>query len=350
MEFHHDRFSSPGPEWISTSYDDKDILGDLVRVAEDKFSSFIGKVIKVHKAKGLEINSSNFMIQGSSRSMVIKLLDIKNSFNLKNQIKIYEHINNLRLPGPLFIGSDNGKLLGRPFLAIEYIPGQYFSGSNRDLYHAGFAIQELHTGFKNCSELLLPESPILQSNPNEILTEFIDNKNLWNSKFDSNLLSIIQKNIDLITETESKCSANLPMLLNEEKSNFHIDLHPHNIIIGTNRATIIDIDSFKKVEWPSAIGFCFFKLSRQAIAFQGTKNISYSNLRCFFETISSRHVENKHRISLCFFGGLTEILRRILIILEGNLGYEISPWNQVLEIQIKAISEIYFLYDKVFGY
>ena len=47
---------------------------------------------------------------------------------------------------------------------------------------------------------------------------------------------------------------------------------------------------------------------------------------------------------------MTEVLRRILIILEGNLGSKISPWNKVLDIQIKAISEVCFLYEKVFGY
>ena len=44
-----------------------------------------------------------------------------------------------------------------------------------------------------------------------------------------------------------------------------------------------------------------------------------------------------------FIGAKLEILRRLLIILEGNLGEKISPWNSVLEIQINALKEVNLL-------
>ena len=207
----------------------------------------------------------------------------------------------------------------------------------------------MHKGFSNYDDLSFTEIPVLQRNTNEILTDFIKNKDEWGSKFDSNLLSILEKNIDLLIEMEAKCSANLSMLLNEDKSILHTDLHPHNIIVGTSQVVIIDVDSLKKVAWPSALGFCFYKLSRQVIAFHGTERTDYSDLKTFFETITSGYGVNKNTVDLCFLGGLTEVLRRIFIILEGNLGSKISPWNKVLDIQIKAISEVCFSIGSFFS-
>ena len=43
---------------------------------------------------------------------------------------------------------------------------------------------------------------------------------------------------------------------------------------------------------------------------------------------------------LLFLGAKTEILRRLLIILKGNEGEKISPWNNVLAIQINALREV----------
>ena len=350
MIFPHDRFSASGPVWIPMTVRDRDNIRNLVKILEKKFSSFIGNLIEVHKVKGLEINSSNFMMQGSISSIVIKLLNIQDSSAFNSHKQIYEHIKHMKLPGPHIIGVDDGQLLGQPYIAMEYIPGQYFSGSKIDLSLTGHAIQDLHNGFSNFKGLSFSELPVLQSNPNKILTKFLKHKDAWDSKFDKDLLLMLQKNVNLLIETEAKCSGNISMLLKEEKSIFHVDLHPHNIIIGDSQAVVIDVDSLKKVAWPSALGFCFYKLSRQVIALQGTEKTNYSDLKDFFETIVSRYGISENKVNLCFLGGLTEILRRILIILEGNLGSKISPWNQVLEIQIKAISEIYFLYDKVFGY
>ena len=350
MNFHLDRFSVSGPEWVPMTVNEKDNIRNLVETLGKKFSSFIGNVVEVHKVMGLEINSSNIMIQGSISSLVIKLLDPQDSANFDCQSQIYEYIKRLGLPGPHVLGVDSGKLLGRPFIAMEHIPGQYFSGSKLDLSLAGCAIGEFHQGFSDCKGLAFPELPVLQSNSNQILTEFLATKDEWDSKFGADLALTLKKNIDLLIDTEAKCSSNLSALISAEKSILHVDLHPHNIIVGASKAIVIDVDSLKIVAWPSALGFCFYKLSRQVIALQGTEKTNYSELKDFFEIIISGYGIGEKRVGLCFLGGLTEILRRILIIFEGNLGAQVSPWNQVLVIQIQAILEMHFLYKRVFGY
>jgi hypothetical protein len=350
MNFHLDRFSVSGPEWIPMSVSEKNNVSSLVEILGKKYSNTIGTVIDVHKVAGLEINSSNLRIEGSVSSLVIKLLDVQDSAIFNSQAHIYEHIKHLRLPGPRILGGDNGELLGRPFIAMDYITGHYFSGSKLDLSLVSYAIREFHQGFSNFKALSFTEVPVLQSNSHYILTEFLATKDGWDSKFGADLALMLRQNIDLLIDTEAKCSASLSTLLNLEKSILHMDLHPHNIIVGSNQAIIIDIDSLKAVVWPSALGFCFYKLARQVIAVRGTKKTNFAELKDFFEIIVSDYDISESRVGLCFLGGLTEILRRTLIILEGNLDTRVSPWNQVLEIQIRAISEIHFLYGKIFGH
>ncbi len=350
MNFYRDRFSASGPDWVSMTVKEKNNVRSLVEILGKNYSSSIGIIIDIHKVMGLEINSSNLRIEGSIGSLVIKLLDAQDSANFDSYALIYAHIKNLGLPGPHILGGDKGELLGRPFIAMDYIPGHYFSGSKLDLSLVGSAIREFHQGFSDCKALTFPELPALQSNSNHILTEFLTTNDEWDSKFGADLAFMLRQNIDLLIDTEARCSASLSTLLSVDRANLHVDLHPHNIIVGASQAIIIDIDSLKNVAWPSALGFCFYKLARQVIAVHGAEETDYSELKDFFKTIVSGYGISEKRVSLCFLGGLTEILRRILIILEGNLGAGVSPWNQVLAIQIQAISEIHFLYKRVFGY
>ncbi|MDA9282313.1 phosphotransferase [Pseudomonadales bacterium] len=329
---------------------EKSNVQSIVEMLGKNYSSHIGTIVDVHKVMGLEINSSNLRVEGTIGSLVIKILDDQDSANFDTCTLIYAHIKSLGLPGPQILGGNRGELLGRPFIVMDYIPGYYFSGSKLHLSLVGSAIRDFHQGFSACKALTFPELPALQSNSNHILTEFISTNEEWDLKFGSDLAFILRKNIDLLIDTEARCSASLSTLLSADRANLHIDLHPHNIIVGASKATIIDIDSLKNVAWPSALGFCFYKLARQVMAVHGVEETDYSELRIFFETIVSGFGISEKRINLCFIGGLTEILRRILIILEGNSGAQVSPWNQVLEIQIQAISEMHFLYERVFGY
>lgn len=350
MHFHCDRFSASGPNWVSLTVREKNNVRNLVEILGKNYPSSIGTIVNIQKVMGLEINSSNLRIEGSIGTLVIKLLDIQDSANFDSYALIYAHIKKLGLPGPHILGGDKGELLGRPYIAMNYIPGHYFSGSKLDLSLVGSAIRDFHNGFYDCKALTVPELPALQSNSNHILKEFLTTSDAWDSIFGADLAFMLQQNIDLLIDTEARCSAGLSTLLSEDRANLHVDLHPHNIIVGPSRAIIIDIDSLKNVAWPSALGFCFYKLARQVIAMHGVKGTDYSELKDFFKIIVSGYGISERKVSLCFLGGLTEILRRLLIILEGNLGGGVSPWNQVLEIQIQAISEIHFLYKRVFGY
>ena len=212
---------------------------------------------------------------------------------------------------------------------------------NKELLHRAKRI-----GFSDYQIAGMQESIVLQSNSSEILNKFLATNHEWELKFGIELAVLLSQNIDLILETEAICSARLRTLLEIDRSVFHTDLHPHNVIINVDKAIIIDVDSLKVAGWPSSLGFCFYKLVRQTIVNESIKNINLSEVREFFETISSSFVSQNNRVELCYLGALTEVLRRIIIIFEGNLDGNLSPWNQVLGIQVRALSEIRFIFGR----
>lgn len=348
MEFCLDRFSASGPDWISMNGDERKNVEQVVEILGKRFFSDIGEIIDIKKIAGLEVNSKNLLMVGKLNSSVIKFLAVEDGDIIESSIRIYDHIKNAALPGPTMTGFDQGHLLGQPFIAMNHISGRYFSGSTRDISLVGDAICNLHQGFLNYKALEFNELQLLRSNSQQILTEFMASIAFWDTKFGNDLAHILRQNVNLLIATEARCSIHIPKLSRLEKSILHTDLHPHNIIVGNDQAFIIDVDSLKSVAWPSALGFGFYKLARQVIALHGLR-VNHSALKYFFEKIVCNYNTSSDKTTLCFLGGLTEIFRRILIILEGNLGLQVSPWNEVLEIQIRALSEIHWIYEQVLG-
>ncbi|MDC1182324.1 aminoglycoside phosphotransferase family protein [Planktomarina temperata] len=348
MEFPLDRFSASGPDWVSLNEAERKNVETVVEILGKRFFCNIGEIIDLKKVAGLEVNSNHLLLVGKVNSSVIKFLAVEDVDIIDSNIRIYDHIKNAALPGPRMTSFDQGDILGQPFIVMNHISGRYFSGTTRDLSLVGDAICKLHKGFSNFKGLEIGELQLLQCNSKQILAEFMAAKASWDTKFGTNLAQILRQNVNLLIATEARCSSHISELSQLEKTNLHTDLHPHNIIVGNDQASIIDVDSLKSVAWPSALGFAFYKLARQVLALHGLRE-NHSDLKCFFEKISGNYNTSSDKIRLCFFGGLTEIFRRILIILDGNLGPRVSPWNEVLEIQIRALSEIYWIYERVLG-
>ncbi len=344
MNFNPDRFSDSGPHWTKIDTIKKKDNLDLLNLIASNYSHYYGKLENIYRVTGPEVNSSNLLIEGSVRKFVIKLINQNELSNFKTQTDLYGHIKNMNLPAPYLISSEFTPSL--PHFALDYIKGEYFSGSKKDLELTAKSVNFFHDGFKNYDKSKLLKWDVLQQNSSNILNNFYALKDEWGYKFGSEIELKLQKNIDLIFDTEASCSNNIDQILKIEESIFHIDLHPHNIIIGNGIANIIDIDSLRVARWPTALGFGFFKLVRQALVNQGIDNLDYSDIAVVFKEMSANINTGENKWELLFSGALTEILKRLLTIFEGNLGGQISPWNKTLLYQIDALSEIHFLASK----
>ena len=343
MLFAKDKFSQDGPKWEKLNPQSLISSKNLINLIEANYHNFVGRVINIYKVKGLEVNSSNFLIEGSLGKIILKVISKDAYLQLKSQDVIYNSIDKFNIPIPGMLGSADKNIdFDDAHIAIEYIKGRYFSGSSSDLSMAASAINELHNGIQNFKLINFSELPLFGSHSNDLLNRFIKTEHRWEALFDRETRILLTKHISLISAAEKYCVDNLSKLEEINKSIFHIDLHPQNILIGSIKATIIDVDSIQVSRWPIAIGFAFCKLARQALT---NDSLSDNDLRHFLNELTSSYINenNQSDIDLLFLGALSEVTRRLFTILEGNLDNKISPWNGVLGIQINVILEILFL-------
>lgn len=346
MLFSKDKFSEEGPKWEKLDAYDLVLTKNLKNISEKYYSDALGSVVNIFKVKGLEINSSNFLVEGSVGKIILKLVNENTFLQFKSEDQIYSYLDKLDTPLPRILGSANRNInFDYAHIALEYMDGKYFSGSNLELSIAATSINKLHTEIQKFELSYFSELPMLSNNSKTIFNDFIEIKDRWETLFDHETLNLLKKNINLIKIVINFCEENIKKLTIIDKSAFHIDLHPHNIIVQSKEAAIIDMDSIKISRWPIALGFTFYKLTRQALT---EKSVTDNDLNFFYEQLTSSYISNKNKddIELLFIGALSEVIRRLTIILEGNFDNKISQWNQVLSIQINAISEILFLSKK----
>ena len=347
MQFIRDRFSEKGPVWIKLTLSERVSVVSLVGDTVEKYTWYLGSVLHVYRVSGLEINSSNLLFEGTLASVVVKVLSSKDLMDLSFHNGVYSHIEKFVLPAPQIIGFEINDSPSRSFLIMRYVVGNYFSGSKFDVAVTGEAIQKFHRGISTYPILDFPEASTLQENSGAILTQILAISDQWQSKFGPGVASLLASRFEYILDIERQCSANIPSLISMEKSILHEDLHPHNIIVGSGKATIIDIDSLKLVAWPSSLGFAFYKLSRQIILENSLNRECFRDVRDFFDTIMFDYSSHPEIVRVCLNGALTEVLKRLLIVLEGNLDGHTSPWNPVLAIQIRGLCEVKFLYESL---
>ena len=151
---------------------------------------------------------------------------------------------------------------------------------------------------------------ILPKRSSEILEKFFYSLSKDTIKLNIKNINILKKNETLIFKIYDELKKNLKLIQKRPEGIFHIDLHPHNILINKSHSIIMDIE----------------------------KNfIHYS--KKFIEEIHGKDF-SKIDVKILFQGAKFEIFRRLLIIMKGNLEGNVSPWNKVLEIQVNALSEV----------
>jgi len=123
----------------------------------------------------------------------------------------------------------------------------------------------------------------------------------------------------------------------------HIDLHPHNILITKDEAIIIDLDSIYNISLNTSLGFGYYKLLRQDIA---NKSHEEKSKKLMCEIFNNTKYDNIFEPLISYYFVKKEIMRRLLLILQENLTLGSSDWNHVLNIQINALSEVDYIFQK----
>tara|TARA_Y100000590_G_scaffold446552_1_gene580439 strand:+ start:11474 stop:12532 length:1059 start_codon:yes stop_codon:yes gene_type:complete len=310
----------------------------------------IGKLKYIHKRSGIEINSNNFRIKINKNIFLLKKWS--NNLSKKKIIKInklnnilYKKIN--LIPKIIQINNKNEFLFNRQYWTLyKFLNGNHFSGSIKEFKNTSFNIGLL---YKNLRKLRIqnnfPNGPRYNSYKNrEIFNDIIKNKKNWNNMFGKKLENKLLQNWDLIKKTYNNNQKNKPLVKFKQLS--HIDLHPHNILIKNKKViSFLDMESCRNMNPGYSLAFCCLKICKQTIIKSKIKNKNKLNLlvRLFIKEVSKNYPKINLLYKHFFYYASSEVLRRILIILNQNL-QGIKTWNKVLGIQINHLKETDYLF------
>lgn len=349
MIFQPDLFSISRPCWATVSKADEHVLGDVAPFLPVSFFPLLGDL---EQSEALGINSSNFRLSTSQGVFLLKRWS--RSADVSDLEKILAMMNWLasrKLPVPAPAKFMGGEVLlqldSSAWSLFPFVEGDYFSGAGGQLE----AIAEM-TGrlMETLSQLPSNYSPSvgpkhLTAADGELLRRVEDASGRWDALLGPAHASLLSECWPaLMMEWERLVDAGLDACAVQAS---HFDLHPHNLLVSGDRITaVLDFESCKLMPVGYALGFAALKQCRQTVAL--------SQLPTDAPLVGARYIA---RLSDCCPStapivrqlgdfAVSEVLRRICIILRLNIESGDKKWNRVLPIQIGHIGEARAL----FGY
>lgn len=345
--FQEDLFSEHRTKYVPAGKEMAALIDSLVKTY---YAHKIGCVVSVEQSGALEINSNNFKVSTITDTYLIKRhLGQRDLHIIERNLDIAQYLSENSVAVPKMISTDDGMLYclyADVYWTVSlFIMGNYFSGlTKKEIILTAQAIGKL---FETLSSLPKDIQPLEQIHYNlqewdSLIAECCQRKNEWISMFGLEIAEALEQNwevIEMSLWTLKKKNINT-----ELHAPCHIDLHPHNLLVGENsQVTIIDLDSIKLANPRTMLAFGVYKLMRQ-YASHAIKETTIQEIRektyDFYQEIEKiAHVIEEDENLLQYYA-MMEVFRRICIIIEQNLQNGCSDWNHVLMIQINALSEI----------
>ena len=336
--FQKDLFSNYTPLWSDRNLVNDDIGKAIISVINLRYGFIDDNIIRIRAYGGVDVNSKNFIVTTTKKEVVLKILnDDSKESNLKfTELERARHAYELPIP-QTFLNDENlvtTNFGDKRVMLSEYKSGNFFRGGKSEFLLLTRAMQKII----DCSD-------------------HIDLNNQDNLKFD---VMSFRSNLEKLFDCDFNCSAILKsdyaailkdnhqnlldLSLEVERfdfeqfdtSSYHLDLHPHNIIVSDSECTLIDLDSFCKISLSQFIGFTLFKLIRQ----QRSLNLNDFVSSEFVDLINVKESRKRELSSQVLrIHAIREILRRLSIILNENIINGASRWNNVIPVHLIGLRE-----------
>nr|WP_320026561.1 phosphotransferase [uncultured Acetobacterium sp.] len=351
--FQQDLFSSIQTKYVPVG---KEITLMINHLVNTFYSDKLGFVKSIEQSGALEINSNNFKVVTTTGTYLIKRhLGQQNLQIIENSINIGQYLLKKSVSVPKMISADDGRFYcfnaGIYWTISLFIEGNYFSGfSKKEMTMSAKAMGELFLNLSKLPEDIYPSEEIHYDLKewDSLISDFFQRKDEWESMFGLAIAQsleqeweVVVSSLDILKKKRIKKTPHIPC---------HIDLHPHNLLVGENaQVTIIDLDSIKMANPKSMLAFGVYKLMRRyathainELKFMEIRGIVYE----FYKEVEKiAHIMEEE--GFLQYYAMMEVFRRICIIIKQNLQNCHSDWNHVLLIQIVALSEIKEMFDCV---
>lgn len=353
--FTEDIFNAKTPSFVQISNETE--LDFLNKFIQNNYPDIFEKNLIFFQNQGNEVNASNFRILANGNEYILKKFkNLKDENLLRKIINLTTWLTEKKNPFPIVLNNQFGEKITFDqadfiYCLFEFKQGSYFSGESlKECESVAKAIGRMSKSIDVCPSTLYTGNFVKHYNSyQETFQEMEENQSKWAHLFGEDLSFLLKANWKFISSIYEQILAFEPAYTSLEKKPFHIDLHPHNILIENEKIScFLDIDSFCMDFIFIPISFGFQKLARQAICSMGAANNQMNFkaiVECFYNGIYSEFPNIKNEVhSLNFYSNM-EIYRRINGIFALNLKSQNKKWNHVLSIQIRGLMESKLIFD-----
>ena len=336
----------------------KDIFSSYkIKFKRKKKNKFIIKIVEKLRLNNqfnlYDLNSKNpnskiYKLSYLNKKLILKIEKIeknKNILKIFNILKKYELKCKLLKP-ILFIKGKNYLIYKKKIITLyPFLDGTLFSG-NKKQYNS--TINEIINVFNDLSKINtdnnLNNFKYFNKNENQIIKK----------------IKMKDKKISLLFKNQKKFSFSryLPQILFEwqrlrkkkiysgKKQLVHFDIHPHNLLIKENKvAGVLDLSSLKIMPVGYALSYSFLKILRHHLSNYKNKKNHKLLVNNFIKKANKKlkskfNKENIHDLAM------TEILRRIVIILRRNIYSNDHTLNHIMPVLINNLIECRILFNE----
>jgi hypothetical protein len=291
------------------------------------------------------INSNNFRLKTTKGAFVLKRWsDQAIPLDVQNTLAIMAWLASRQLPVPapveLHQGSFSLSIESGTWSLFPFIEGEYFSGLDDELCAAAEATGRLMKTLPLLPTTCLPSAGPAQMTAadGELLRRVKDISRTWDALLGAEHAELLALSWPvLMAEWEALSASNI---VSGPTQAAHFDLHPHNLLVSGGKVTaLLDFEACKMMPVGFALGFAALKQCRQAM----TLLPPISDPR-FLGSLYTDHLLRTCPSARDFASNLgdlavTEVLRRICIILRLNLENGQKKWNKVLGVQLGHLAE-----------
>lgn len=346
--FRPDLFSNPEVARSAATEDEQSLVRSVFRNA---YAS-LGPPVSIERCSAKHaVNSNNFRVQTETGTFLLKRLVNDAPSELETQLALAEWLADEQLPLPRVRRTTQGSLVHErgldAFFVLTFISGRHFTGALPELPPTGRMIAELVSALGRAPGRLRPSRHIpLVGAGTRSLAEQLHLRDLEEVFGREAAATFDGRRALVVSSLDEACTAST----NESSDGTaHIDLHPHNLVVGPAGPMVLDYASFAQASAPVLIAFGTLKLLRQAATLLPEERRTLSELRRVRDIFVGPLVErlgSQADPKLLGRRARIEVVRRIFVIADLSLRGDKS-WNHVLSVQLGTLDESRLLFDEV---
>jgi hypothetical protein len=293
-------------------------------------------------------NSEIYKLSYIDKKLVLKVEKITKT---KNIVKIFnilkKHKLNCKILKPIFFNKEKNYLIYKKNIITlyPYLDGNLFSGNKKQF---NSTINEIINTFYVLSKIKLDNKlnalNYFKKNENQIINQISKNEKKIELFFKNEKRFNFSKHANLILYEWKRLRKK--KIFPGKKQLVHFDIHPHNLLMKNNKLVgILDLSSLKNMPIGYALSYSFLKILRQHLSnYKINKNCKFL-VNNFIKKVNKK-LKLKFNKETIRDLAMTEILRRIVIILKKNIHLNDQSLNHIMPVLINNMIECRVLFNE----